>query len=234
MEECTKVLVEYFKDELPKLEENYQWKIPNIDGFHLCGEKGYTPNVELKKYFNELWLKSNPEERFKLSKIVVADWGGVKTNQPETLKYYVDELEKDRPGTPLKGVASYSKIYSITDMNKYAIYDARVAACLNAVQWNYSVKKGVAFNYISGRNKTTGDATKKIGFVHQEPFKIKNLVANGWSRIKRDETYQVYLDILQNCLKLLPTYSLYDLEMVLFANAEKECEKAMTAQLQVS
>lgn len=231
MKECANALIEYFKDELPKLQETYQWKIPNIEGFHMCGEKGYAPNVELKKYFNKQWLKATADERYELSKTVVSDWGGVRNNHSETLKSYVVELDKKRPATPLKGVASYSKIYSISDIDKYAIYDARVAACLNAVQWNYNVKEGVAFNYISGRNKTTGDATKKIGFVHQEPFIVKNLVANGWTRVKRDLTYQVYLDLLQKCLKSLPRYSLYDLEMVLFANAEKECSKAMASQL---
>lgn len=230
MNECITALIEYFKSELPKLEENYQWKIPSIEGFPLSGEKGYSPNVELKKYLNQQWLQADHEERIRLSKIIVADWGGVKTNRSETLEAYVDELGKSQPATLLKGVASYSKIYSITDMNKYAIYDARVAACLNAVQWNYQVNKGVAFNYISGRNNTTGHATKKIGFVHQEPFKVKNLIAGGWSRVKRDETYQVYLSLLQNCLKKLPEYSLHDLEMVLFANAETECIKAMAGQ----
>jgi len=95
------------------------------------------------------------------------------------------------------------------------------------VQWNASVNQGIAFNYISGRNKVTGDATKKRGFVYQERFKVKSLVANGWKRLKRDNTYQVYLDILKQCLAYLPQYSMHDLEMVLFANAEKECEKAM-------
>jgi hypothetical protein len=230
MNECIKALVGYFNDELPKLADSYQWKIPNIDGFHLSGEKGYMPNVELKKYFHKSWLNSRYEERLNLAKIVVADWGGVKSNQPETLISYIDELESRVPGTPLKGVASYSKIFSITDMDRYAIYDARVAACLNAVQFNCGVKKGMAFNYISGRNKTTGDATKKIGFVYQDPFKIKSLVSSGWDRIKRDDTYQVYLEVLQGCLTHLPKYKLYELEMVLFANAEKECAKAMCRQ----
>ena len=133
-------------------------------------------------------------------------------------------IKSENPSTPLKGIASYSKIYSIIDMDKYAVYDARVAAALNAIQWNYGVKDGMAFNYINVRNNIIGNATKKIGFVYQEPFKVKNLVAKGWRKIRKDDTYQVYLDLLQTCLKQLPKYNLYELEMVLFANAEKECE----------
>lgn len=230
MDECIEALVDYFTDELPRLRVSYQWKIPKINGFHLSGEKGYAPNVELKKYFNKLWLNSSYDERLDLAKKVVSDWGGVKSNQLETLRSYIDELETKAPATPLKGVASYSKIFSIMNMERYAIYDARVAACLNAVQFNFGVKNGLAFNYISGRNKTTGDATKKIGFVYQESFKIKSLVSSGWNRIQINETYQIYLDVLQRCLTHLPKYKLYDLEMVLFANAEEECAKAMYSQ----
>lgn len=231
MKECVDALVAYFNEELPKLEHNYQWKIPNIDGFADSGEKGYAPNVKLKKHFQRRWQDAaqDKEEQFRLAKVVVADWGGVKANKPETLKKYVDELGNETPATPIRGVASYSKIFSIANMERYAIYDARVAVCLNAVQWNASVNQGIAFNYISGRNKVTGDATKKRGFVYQERFKVKSLVANGWKRLKRDDTYQVYLDLLKQCLAYLPQYSMHDLEMVLFANAEKECQLAMTS-----
>lgn len=230
MEECTDALIAYFEVELPKLDMSYQWTIPKIEGFAHSGEKGYEPNVKLKKYFNHLWKKAarDEDEQLRLAKVIVADWGGVKGNKTDTLKRYVEELNNGIPATPLKGVASYSKIFSIVDPNEYAIYDARVAACLNAVQWNAGVKRGMAFNYISGRNKVTGDATQKRGFAHQAPFKVKSLVANDWQRIKRDDTYQVYLDLLKRSLVYFTEYDMHDLEMVLFANAEKECEKALS------
>lgn len=152
------ILVTYFKNELPKLKNHYQWKIPEIRGFNRCGEKGYEPNVELKKYLNQKWLSSNVEERLKLSSVIVSDWGGVKDNKLTKLQSYVDEIEKHTPSMPLKGVASYSKIFAIVDMEKYAIYDARVAVCLNAIQWNYHIRKGVAFNYVPGRNNITGNS----------------------------------------------------------------------------
>ncbi len=46
MKNCVEVFVEYFKVELPRLEQNYQWKIPEIEGFHLSGQKGYLPNID--------------------------------------------------------------------------------------------------------------------------------------------------------------------------------------------
>lgn len=140
----------------------------------------------------------------------------------------MEEIGYGSPATPLKGVASYSKIFAIADMKKYAIYDARVAVCLNAIQWNSNIHKGIAFNYIPGRNNVTGHARKKIGFAYNDHFKTKNLVKAGWQRVQRDKTYRVYLDTLNECLKHFREYSLYDLEMVLFSNAEKECVRAMS------
>lgn len=108
--------------------------------------------------------------------------GGVKNNSQETLKSYVNEIEGKSPSTPIKGIASYSKIFAMTNLNKYAIYDARVAVSLNVIQWNAELKGGVAFNYIPGRNNLTGHAEKKEVFVDEDPFTAKSLVNNtGWT-----------------------------------------------------
>ncbi|MEP1382384.1 MAG: hypothetical protein ABJK64_01180 [Paraglaciecola sp.] len=93
MEDCKSALVEYFKEELPKLVDSYTWKIPNIEGFSKSAEKGYLANVELKKYFNRMWNGSNTEGKLKLAKIIVSDWGGVKANPHNTL--YASPLLSD-------------------------------------------------------------------------------------------------------------------------------------------
>lgn len=225
-------LNKYFKKELPRLRDTYSWIIPKLEGVHYAGLCDYESNVKLKKLFHMQWLKANASERLVLAKRVVADWGGVKGNHPETMARYVDEVHEENPKTPLKGVASYSKIFSIVNLDKYAIYDARVAVCLNAIQWNLSSKYLVAFNYISGRNNITGNTVKRSGFAYDQRFKVKSLHANGWHSLKRDDTYQFYLNTLYECLKSFPKYKLYDLEMVLFSNAEKECLKAMQSSPQ--
>ena len=159
--------------------------------------------------------------------MIVSDWGGVRRNSEATLQGYVNAIGGQNQVTPIKGIASYSKIFSIACPERYAIYDARVAACLNAVQINAGLGKGVAFNYVPGRNNIVGNAATKRGFTQDPQFSVRSLGRVGWRRIKRNETYDRYLGVLSDCLGYLPGRSLADLEMALFANAECECQLAM-------
>jgi hypothetical protein len=237
MSQCEVALIDYFKDNLEHIKNaniGYRWKIKNIKDFTYNGHDDYYANVELKKHFYDKWHSSEQADKYGIAEQIVKDWGNVRGHAPETLPNYIRELKKERPNTPLKGVASYSKIFSVTDLDKYAIYDSRVAACLNAIQYNYNrakkTKGGIAFHYVPGRNNIIGafklKTRERIGFVHQPQFKRNALIESGWQDIGRDETYATYLKTLKNCLENFRGYKLYDLEMSLFSNAEKECLKA--------
>lgn len=240
MNTTIEALCVYFKKELIKLETNYHWSVPKIGGFNPSGKSNYEQNVQLKHHFHKRWSQATSmEDKLLIAKDVIAKWGGVRNNKDSTLEKYIARIDRmaDTDGQlemPLQGVASYSKLYSIVDMKRFAIYDARVAACLNAVQYNYSVGKGTAFNYVPGRNNIVGHAGKKIGFVHQTDFQKKKLLTMGWESVSGKDTYNRYLDTLHSCLKEIDqpanktSYHLHDLEMVLFANAETECSKAMS------
>ena len=229
MNPTTSALCYFFKREVPRLPTNYRWKIPTINGFIDSGKCGYLQNLELKEYLTKRWCAANCADRLQLARVIVSDWGGVRRNSDETLRNYVEEILSDDPVTPLKGIASYSKIFSIVLPEKYAIYDARVAACLNAVQINAGLRKGMAFNYVPGRNNVVGNAVTRRGFTQWSRFSVKSLSFTGWSQIKRDETYEQYLRLLSDCLKQLPDRKLAELEMALFANAECQCQLAMRA-----
>lgn len=222
------ILCDFFRREVPRLEETYNWKIPKVVGFNQSGETGYQPNLNLKAFLTQLWERSlSREERIHLAKIIVSDWGGVRANRPDTLASYIDGITNGTAPTALNGVASYSKILAIVFPGKYAIYDARVAACLNAIQINAGIQNGIAFNYVPGRNNVIGNAKTKSGFTHEMRFSTKELVRAGWLPINRAQTYSEYLELLSNCSKELPTHKLASLEMALFANAESECIRAM-------
>lgn len=226
--QVVKVLCDFFERELPKLPESYDWKIPEIEGFAESLKAGYQANLELKRFLHEQWWAATDENRrFELACTIVIDWGRIKGNHPETLEKYVKAIAEPNPWTGLQGVASYSKIFSIAYPERYAIYDARVAACLNAVQLNAGLGNGLAFNYVSGRNKIVGYSGKRVGFTQTPRFSVRALCEDGWSRIKRDDTYGAYSKLLTMCLNELQKTSRHELEMALFAKAEDECQQAM-------
>lgn len=220
-------LIRYFEKHLQSLRSEYEWKIPPIEGAPMSGKSDYQANVDLKNHLNARWKQADQEERYTLSKMIVSDWGGVRSNDPETLEKYTHMADETEIRTPLYGVASYSKILSIAHPDRYAIYDARVASCLVALQHNAGVEQGIAFNYIAGRNNVTGNAVTKKGFVYENPFTKKDLLSRGWRNIQRDETYSVYMESLHKSLTHFPDHKLHDLEMVLFSRAVEECNEAM-------
>lgn len=223
-------LAELMKTELWKVRQEYKWKIPNLEGFTpLENANNYESNIALKKHLARKWQTADQTERLELAHWVIAQWGGVRANKPERLAKYVDLAKDDVVPSVLYGVASYSKLFAIADMDKYVIYDARVAACLNAIQYVYDCPNPIAFNYIPGRNNTVGNTGNKSGFTQDERFKVKTLTEKlGWQRVKRNETYRKYLDVIHAVKKELGHDNVYDLEMYLFAMAEIHCEKAMS------
>lgn len=227
MSQAISALCQFFSREIPFLSCTYNWKIPPIAGFDKTGHVGYQANIELKAHLRKQWNDALNDDKLQIAKIIVNDWGGVRANHPKTLERYAKALLEPEPSTPLKGVASYSKIFSIVDPSRFAIYDARVAACLNAVQINAGVKRGIAFNYVPGRNNVVGNALTGKGFTQNFLFSPKKLVSSGWLPVERDKTYETYIDLLKICLSALPSFDIVSLEMALFANAESECLFAM-------
>lgn len=226
MREAISAITEFYEEVRPKLHTVYNWAIPAFPGFSQARTSGYEANVELKKFLHQQWLRANQDEKARLAKYIVSDWGGVRANKDETLNLYALNADMQSPDTPLYGIASYSKVFSVAAPSRYAIYDARVAACLNATQFLAGVKNGLAFNYVAGRNNVIGHARKKQGFVFNESFKVKTLQASGWSKIARNDTYKTYLALLVACAERLGNTPLHDLEMSLFAFAELQCSKA--------
>jgi hypothetical protein len=216
-------LCQFFRREIPRLPQTYNWRIPIIAGFSQAGQAGYQPNLDLKAHFKTQWEGASHSGKLQIATTIVRDWGGVRANHPETLKRYVSAICEAEPPTPLQGVASYSKIFAVVHPDRFAIYDARVAACLNAVQINAAIARGLAFNYVPGRNNVVGNAVTKQGFTQNVRFSPKRLVGSGWLPVRRSETYKRYLDVLKLCQAELPTFDLVSLEMALFANAQRQC-----------
>jgi hypothetical protein len=87
-------------------------------------------NIALRHHLKERWSEANDVERLRLANWIVADWGGIKKNDPFTIEAHLARALASKPTTPFKGVSSYSKILAVRDPEQYGIYDSRVASFL--------------------------------------------------------------------------------------------------------
>jgi hypothetical protein len=207
-----------------QLEQTYNWSIPETDRHWLKISKacGYRANVKLKRDLQSAWKNSHNDgnTRLDIAKWIIKDWGGIGANKPKTIERYAAEASLQSPKTPISGLASFSKVLAASDSDRYAIYDARVAVSLNAIQLLAGVREdGIALPYLPGRNKITGDSSVKPrrGFSSKEAFSRKTLCQSyGWKTMRRDDAYSAYLELLG----AHSNYKVYEMEMALFAQAE--------------
>ena len=100
----------------------------------------------------------------------------------------LSSLEKD-PETPLSGIASFSKVLAIKDPLKYAIYDARVAVSINAIQMiskvltliTFSLLLSLNFSYADNHDTETNiiDKAKEINQKVKEKQALQNSPSNS-------------------------------------------------------
>jgi hypothetical protein len=135
MIELEAILFEYFSARQTTLEEIYDWDIPEIvpipfvRGTDSCARA----NMRLRRELRNAWL-NEPLRRYELATWYVRNWGGIRSNKRETIQRYCDSSEEKLASSTWKGVATWSKILTMRNPDKYAIYDARVGAALLALQ----------------------------------------------------------------------------------------------------
>ena len=181
-------------------------------------------NIALKRHLAKHWAVASLDEKIRVATWIVSDWGGIRRNSPMTILGYVNQADAQRPATPFFGISSYSKILGIKDPDKYAVYDARVAASLNAIQL-LLIRDGklrspdlLAFSVPPGRNET-------IKRFDSEAFPLA-LNRIGFTSIERNEIYSTYLAILRG-VSLAIRKSILEVEMFLFAQADELCDEAL-------
>ena len=220
----------YFEGKFPfeglglrNLSNNYNWPrkgdfptIKDISPIKILGNNNYEKNIFLKENSSKIW---NEGSKFDIAKWAIKNWGGIGGNKNETIEKYLNEIENKNYPSYIKGVASYSKILSFIKPEEFAIYDARVAISLNAIQLLSKSKTGVVFTYLTGRNNAL------TIFRNSEPTKTKNLIKNGWQEIPKNDCYSIYLNYLKIVNSYFPTSKLYELEMSLFADAESLADR---------
>jgi hypothetical protein len=219
----------------PNLDSKFNWPIPSvsaIQGYSTFSSVAYpsnaNANIALKDFLAGQWSSAKAfADRLIIAQWVVVDWGGIGTNFDRTIEEHTRTAEKPHPRYNHVGIASLSKILAASDPDCFAVYDARVAAAMNAIQLKAKLNKGIAFRYGSGRNGLISgkrdDGGKRIADGFQQRNPISSLKKIGWWVPENGKNYLTYLALLFECMDRFPKRRLVELEMTLFANAVDVC-----------
>lgn len=202
----------------------YLWRSINEkklpDGI-LLPEEGneYTKNVALKLALNKKWLAAEDDGKNEIIKYYISTWGGIHGNSQENIKRYSNSDPSTLISLGTNGVASWSKALCIYDPHKYAIFDARVSASLNALQILARSTNPKLFPVLTSRNKTIVKANSKFENMANE---------EAWPRINDNEYYSRYLSLLKDVKSKIHNVNakIYTIEMLLFSKAEELVKKA--------
>lgn len=207
------VLKRFWKANQPKLEQWYAWDFPKvlpIEFSEVANETSARKTIRLRRALAKEWKKTNARRRRELETWYVGDWGHVRSNKPDTLLMYSEHtLVEIVAHKGLSGVASWSKMIAIRDPDRYAIYDARVAFSLNAIQMIEAGHLMAFFPIPPGRNSTLLEASGRIR---------RHKSFGTAPRVPRAEAYDTYLTLLRDTSG---DTAIEELEMLLFSAAER-------------
>jgi hypothetical protein len=223
LEHLQHTLQSFCQDRVLRLKEIYHWDEPDSV---LPRTVKFNPpidvssadwNIALKWALHGAFIKSGETGRRSIAEWVVKQWGRVKKNKPETFDVYL-AMVGQHPGarTPWRGVASYSKILAVYDPKQYAIFDARVASALNAVQMFDEGNLTVRFPIPNGQNEAIKRFANKIGKT------------DAALEIEKAQAYSEYLRLIKAVSDNLKC-ELYTIEMLLFSLATRLARKLAPA-----
>jgi hypothetical protein len=109
----------------------------------------------------------------------------------------------------LQGVATWSKILAVQNPNRYPIYDARVAASLNAIQLASDIKELMLFPQVPSKN------SKIVRFQKWIRHRFSKAI-----RVPRSRAYGDYVSLLGAVARNSGLTAPDEVEMILFADAE--------------
>jgi hypothetical protein len=176
-------------------------------------------NIELRYHLKTCWANADAPERTRLATWIIKYWGGIGANNQETIDAYVAMADTRDPTTPFRGVSSYSKVLSMRDPDKFAIYDARVAASLNAIQLILRLQGGSSVHFLAFPTpKSRNNEVQR--FCEMFPSTILT-DKYGFQRVPDDRAFSVFLELLGE-LKM-EMKSILQVEMELFARCEDFC-----------
>ena len=192
---------------------NYEWKMPRslaatykVDPGGSLAEQA----MELRRKMHELFAVADEDGKRKLIFDYVVTWGGIKAHArggdcSKTLASMATQTPQELMKR-FQGVSTWSKILCLHDPGLYAIFDARVAFAINALQISIANLRPVAsFPLLPTRNTHLVQATSKVKVAMQSA-----------DPIPEDRAYATYLALLE---QLADARGIEVVEMALFTIA---------------
>ena len=213
------VVSEFFASKKNGLVKAYTWQIPYDDlpkGVSINRKMSlFDQNIGLKMILMHVLQHASKKERHGIIDFYINKWGGIHGNSEKTMAFYSSASPRELMATGTKGIASWSKALSIQDPKTYAIFDARVSACLNALILK-DIKRGrVFFPILQSRNTTIAPFNKTL----------RSRIAKAQERsFPPSVAYSAYLDLLTAVAKKNKV-ELSAVEMCLFTHAEELVKK---------
>lgn len=160
-------LAPFIKEKLEECKSNYKWPLPKIKCEFCCselneilrfakssGDKDADQLIAFRHKFAEIWNRGLSQEiKVTLARYVIAEWGGIRSNNMKTLESYVLNIDDDISQLikQSKGIASKSKLLATVCPQKFFVYDSWIAWGLNQFISNNFQNSDVCFSFISGR-----------------------------------------------------------------------------------
>lgn len=132
--------------------KEYRWPLPKKLPVELerTGDS-VSDNLNLRDACNRVW-QTDPGRRIALARWYVSKWGGVKKTSDARIESFVECFGRGQIPERLARVPSWSKVGSLSNPDKYMIFDTRVAISLNAI----IIRDGLSepfFHMPKGQNK---------------------------------------------------------------------------------
>jgi hypothetical protein len=216
MEELKSILLLFCKVNLKKDCDWYHWEI-NEDilpkEIELPKGKNTNKNLSLKEQLHSKWSESDEITKGDLIEYYIVKWGGIKSNNKDTLTFYKTKPAEELINLGLKGVSSWSKALVLHDSNEYAIFDSRVSCSLNYLQIINEINNKILFPILPSRNNKISSANQYL-----------KQISKNWEKLENDKFYELYLSLLNETAKELKT-NISMIEMLLFAKATELIDK---------
>lgn len=208
-----KALIDFWRARITPHNDWYEWRKINPRllpaGISVGSGNAFSQNENLKKQLSSQYQTASPDQKIELIRYYIAVWGGVRRNSAEKISAYALKPPSELIANGVAGIASWSKALSIREPDRYAIYDARVAVSLNALQIIHKVAKPVLFPLLTGQNKIINSGSKRLA---------GHAAKDAWCKVAPELFYDEYNALLAKVASSLGVKH-YAVEMALFTKA---------------